>query len=191
MFTDCCRLSPRKLMLRWRSGSRKLLGSALLITFHGGISTPAFFPGESYGQRSLVGYSPWGHKDSDTTEWLGTGTWGKGGRRDEVEGQAGLSTSAELLVISDARMVLWSCSELVHSGQPCAPSPWIEAALERHMPFHETTLFHWGSFPERMTAEGSQPAALSAAGEINPSGLGHSMAHITLTIFINFWISCS
>jgi len=25
-------------------------------------------PGESYGQRSLVGYSPRGHKESDTTE---------------------------------------------------------------------------------------------------------------------------
>ena len=23
-----------------------------------------------HGQRSLVGYSPWGHKESDTTEWL-------------------------------------------------------------------------------------------------------------------------
>ena len=30
--------------------------------------TPVFLPGESYGQRSLVGYSPWGHKESDTTE---------------------------------------------------------------------------------------------------------------------------
>ena len=30
--------------------------------------TPVFLPGESYGQRSLAGYSPWGHKDSDTTE---------------------------------------------------------------------------------------------------------------------------
>ena len=30
--------------------------------------TPAFSPGESHGQRSLVGYSPWGHKESDTTE---------------------------------------------------------------------------------------------------------------------------
>ena len=26
-------------------------------------------PGEFHGQRSLVGYSPWGHKESDTTEW--------------------------------------------------------------------------------------------------------------------------
>ena len=30
--------------------------------------TPAFLPGESYGQRSLVGYNPQGHKESDTTE---------------------------------------------------------------------------------------------------------------------------
>ena len=26
------------------------------------------FPGESHGQRSLVGYSPYGHKESDMTE---------------------------------------------------------------------------------------------------------------------------
>ena len=31
-------------------------------------STPVFVPGEFHGQRSLVGYSPWGHKDSGTTE---------------------------------------------------------------------------------------------------------------------------
>jgi len=24
--------------------------------------TPGFLPGESHGQRSLAGYSPWGHK---------------------------------------------------------------------------------------------------------------------------------
>ena len=27
-----------------------------------------FLPGESHGQRSLAGYSPWDHKESDTTE---------------------------------------------------------------------------------------------------------------------------
>ena len=31
-------------------------------------SSPVFLPGESHGQRSLAGYSPWGHKESDTTE---------------------------------------------------------------------------------------------------------------------------
>ena len=30
--------------------------------------------GKSHGQRSLVGYSPWGCKESDTTEWLSTST---------------------------------------------------------------------------------------------------------------------
>ena len=30
--------------------------------------TPVFLPGESRGQRSLAGYSPWGRKESDTTE---------------------------------------------------------------------------------------------------------------------------
>ena len=28
------------------------------------------FSGESHGQKSLVGYSPWGLKESDTTEGL-------------------------------------------------------------------------------------------------------------------------
>ena len=32
--------------------------------------TWVFLPGESPGQRSLVGYSPWSHRESDTTEWL-------------------------------------------------------------------------------------------------------------------------
>ena len=31
---------------------------------------PVFLPGESHGWRSLVGYSPWGREESDTTEWL-------------------------------------------------------------------------------------------------------------------------
>ena len=30
--------------------------------------TLVFLPGKSHGQRSLEGYSPWGHKESDTTE---------------------------------------------------------------------------------------------------------------------------
>ena len=30
--------------------------------------TPVFLPGESHGQRNQAGYSPWGHKESDTTE---------------------------------------------------------------------------------------------------------------------------
>ena len=32
--------------------------------------TPVLLPGKSHGRRSLVGYSPWGCKESDTTERL-------------------------------------------------------------------------------------------------------------------------
>ena len=30
--------------------------------------TPVFFPGKALGQRSLMGYSPWGCTESDRTE---------------------------------------------------------------------------------------------------------------------------
>ena len=32
--------------------------------------TPVFLAGESHGQKNLVGYSPWGRTESDTTEPL-------------------------------------------------------------------------------------------------------------------------
>ena len=32
--------------------------------------TPVFMPGKSHGPRSLVGYNPWGCKESDVTEQL-------------------------------------------------------------------------------------------------------------------------
>ena len=34
------------------------------------LPTPVVLPGEFHGQKRLVGYSPWGHKESDTTERL-------------------------------------------------------------------------------------------------------------------------
>ena len=32
--------------------------------------TPVLLPGKSQGQRSLVGYSPWGHEEPDMTEQI-------------------------------------------------------------------------------------------------------------------------
>ena len=53
--------------------------SALRETWVGKISwrreqlpTPVFLPGEFHGQGSLADYSPWGRKESDTTEQLST-----------------------------------------------------------------------------------------------------------------------
>ena len=34
----------------------------------GGHGIPVLLPGESHGQRSLVGYRPWHREESDTTE---------------------------------------------------------------------------------------------------------------------------
>ena len=39
-----------------------------------GNGYPVFLPGEFHGQRSLAGYSPWGHKESDMTEMTDTFT---------------------------------------------------------------------------------------------------------------------
>ena len=47
-----------------------------------GVLNWPFLPGKSHGQRSLGGYSPWGHKESDMIEILSThlGFIGRAGR---------------------------------------------------------------------------------------------------------------
>ena len=47
------RFSPRVRKIPWRKAWQP---------------NPVFLPGDSHGQRNLLGYSPWGHKGSDTTE---------------------------------------------------------------------------------------------------------------------------
>ena len=45
--------------------------------------SPVLLPGKSHGWRSPVGFSPWGHKESDTTEQLNNkekNVLGQGGR---------------------------------------------------------------------------------------------------------------
>ena len=42
------------------------------------LPTSVFLPGESHGQRSLVGYSPWGLKASDAIEQLTLSQWSPG-----------------------------------------------------------------------------------------------------------------
>ena len=41
----------------------------------GMATTPIFLPGESHGQRSLAGYSPWDCKESGVTERLTLSKW--------------------------------------------------------------------------------------------------------------------
>ena len=58
--------------------------------------TPVLLPGKFHGWRSLVGYSPWGRKESDTTERLHF-AWDKG-----------LSGSGALIVI----LLPWKCQSM-------------------------------------------------------------------------------
>ena len=59
-------------------GSARNAGDPGLILGSGGsppwkrewLPTPVVLPGEFHGQRNLVGYSPWGRKELDTTKQL-------------------------------------------------------------------------------------------------------------------------
>ena len=50
-----CKFNPRVGKIPWRRAWQP---------------TPVFWPGESHAQRSLAGCSPWGRKETDTTERL-------------------------------------------------------------------------------------------------------------------------
>ena len=52
-----CRFNPWVRKIPWRRKQKP---------------TPVFLPVKPHGQRSLAGYSPWGHKKSNTTERLST-----------------------------------------------------------------------------------------------------------------------
>ena len=53
-------------------------------------STPVLLPGKSHGQKSLVGYSPWGGKESDTTERLHSLSF-SGSREEEEQASRNLT----------------------------------------------------------------------------------------------------
>ena len=46
------------------------------------LPTPVSWPREFHGQKSLAGYSPWSHKESDTTEQLSLSIYTKRYDRD-------------------------------------------------------------------------------------------------------------
>ena len=65
--------------------------------------TPVFLPGESHGQRSLVGFNPWGHKGLDTTE----ATW----HGHKVNGNEISFRSTKYFIFKIARKILQSVYE--------------------------------------------------------------------------------
>ena len=76
--------------------------------------TPVFLPGESHGQRSLAGYSPWGHQESDTTERLNNSS--PGSLLADCSGQ-GLSLH-----------LTQECMSFIHAPEPMATRGWVGAS---------------------------------------------------------------
>ena len=73
----------------------------------GGNGDPILLPGKSHGQRSLVGHSPWGRKESDTTGWLSMlSTY----PREQATGHVDFSTCGHMFRPdnSDGPQLIWS-----------------------------------------------------------------------------------
>ena len=51
----------------WNAGNSGSIPGEGRSPGEGSGNTPVFLPGKSHGQMSLVVYSPWGHKELDTT----------------------------------------------------------------------------------------------------------------------------
>ena len=56
----------KNLPAMWETRVQALGQEDLLVK--GMVLALLFLPGKSHGQRSLMGYSPWGHKEVDMTE---------------------------------------------------------------------------------------------------------------------------
>ena len=63
-------MSPR--FLTYATGSLALPFTKMSQQRRQWQSTPVLLPGKSHGQRSLVGYSPWGREESDRTDFTFT-----------------------------------------------------------------------------------------------------------------------
>ena len=109
--------------------------------------TPVLLLGKAHGWRSVVGYSPWGRKESDMTEWLhfhfawrrdthpGTAASGDARERQNSEGAAGFL----LILASDSlrlpALLGWPITgktEATEGGEPILDSATEVAKEERH-----------------------------------------------------------
>ena len=88
-----CRFDPWAVKIPWRRAWQP---------------TPVSLPGESHGQRSLVGYSPWGCKELDMIE--ATSMHAKGS--EETPSGTGSKVTSSRITQSRGMSIthLWTCS---------------------------------------------------------------------------------
>ena len=109
----------------WRPGFSLLVGT--IPWRREWLPTPVFLPEEFHGHRSLAGYSPWGRKESDTTEWLTLSL--------SIYLKAFVSCNAPLTKSSHTAFHIgWSMSFSPNSTlfqKPCLRSPHVPAPVRR------------------------------------------------------------
>ena len=85
------------------------------------LPTPVLLPGESHGQRSLAGHSPWGRTESDTTE--ATSTKSDHETRAQKRQMICLNNYVEITIAwwnsydpsQSHRIICWKCVELLQA----------------------------------------------------------------------------
>ena len=67
------------------------------------LPIPVFLPRESHGQRSLVGYSPWGCKELDTNEWLSCHTFVKTHKMHKSRKNPNVNLGLQVMIVCQCR----------------------------------------------------------------------------------------
>ena len=121
-----------------------------------GNGTPVLLPGKSHGRRSLIGYSPWGHKESDTTERL----INKDNSRELIRH----ITYPGIIIICSFAVFWTSLVAQTVKRLPTMRETWVQSLdgedlLEKGMATHSSTLawkIPWTEEPDRLQSTGSQ-----------------------------------
>ena len=76
-----------------------------------------------YWQRSLAGYSPWGHKELDTNEWLGAALLVKSSEEVKILGMLS-ATESRAVVLEKTLESPLDCKE-IHPVHPEGDQSWV------------------------------------------------------------------
>ena len=91
--------------------------------------TPVSLPGESHEQRSLMGYSPWGHKESDMTQWLTLFPRERGPVLKGTSLLCSLFAWQRIVTLSPPSLSPYFCSASVHRKPRFGPHFYLKASI--------------------------------------------------------------
>ena len=140
--------------------------------------TPILLPEKSYGQGTLVGYSPWGHKKSDMTEWLHFHfhfEMGKTLDRTDWLGSGTVQFSSFQFshsVVSDSLRP----HESQHARPPCpSPTPRVHSDSRPSSPWCHpaisSSVVPFSSCPQSLPASGSFPMSQLFSWGVQSTGV--------------------